>query len=73
MERIDKEEVNRKLLHILAVTLPVFVFYAPLWFEFSRFFTSMMVLILFIFSLAVDLLRVKVQALQKFIQKLLVQ
>ena len=51
MERIDKEEVNRKLLHILAVTLPVFVFYAPLnGLSFSRFFTSMMVLILFIFS-----------------------
>jgi dolichol kinase len=64
MGRVEKEEVNRKLLHILAIGLPVFIFYGSSWFIFTPVFTVVIVLGLFLFSLGIDLIRLSDSAMQ---------
>lgn len=59
MGRIGKEEINRKLLHILAVGLPVCIFYGPDWFGLSRQQVVWIIFGIFLFSLGVDLIRLK--------------
>ena len=58
--QLSKEEVNRKLLHIVAVVLPVLIFYVPIFFDISRLFIFGIILLLFIFSLLIEILRLKV-------------
>jgi dolichol kinase len=58
--QLSKEEVNRKLLHIVAVVLPVLIFYVPIFFDISRLFIFGIILLLFIFSLLIEILRFKV-------------
>ena len=58
--QLSKEEVNRKLLHIVAVVLPVLIFYAPIFFDISRLSIFGIILLLFIFSLLIEFLRIKV-------------
>jgi dolichol kinase len=69
MGSVGKEEVNRKLLHILAVGLPVFIFYGPSWFDFSNAFTVAFILGLFLVSLGIDLLRLFNNSLQTWFLK----
>ena len=57
MGRIGKEEINRKLLHILAVGLPVFIFYGPEWLAVSKEDVLWIVFALLVLSLTIDLSR----------------
>ena len=59
MGRIGKEEINRKLLHILAVGLPVCIFYGPDWFGLSRQQVVWIIFGILLFSLGIDLIRLK--------------
>ena len=57
MGRIGKEEVNRKLLHILAVGFPAFIFYGPKQLGLSRMEVVWVMLGVFLISLTIDLSR----------------
>ena len=58
MKKIGKEEINRKLLHILAVGFPVCIFYGPDWFGLDREQIVFIILGIFLFSLILDLTRI---------------
>ena len=49
--QLSKEEVNRKLLHILALVLPFGIFYIPIYSEISR--VDMLYAILSLLSLSI--------------------
>ena len=57
MGRIGKEEINRKLLHILAVGFPAFIFYGPKQLGLSRVEVVWVMLGVFLISLSIDLSR----------------
>tara|TARA_B100001248_G_C27297486_1_gene415467 strand:- start:156 stop:803 length:648 start_codon:yes stop_codon:yes gene_type:complete len=57
MGRIGKEEINRKLLHILAVGYPVFIFYGSEWFSLSKEQVLWIVFAFLLLSLLIDLSR----------------
>ena len=57
MGRIGKEEINRKLLHILAVGYPVFIFYGPEWFSLSKEQVLWIVFAFLLLSLVIDISR----------------
>jgi dolichol kinase len=57
MRRIGKEEINRKLLHILALGCPVFIFYGPEWFSLSKEQAMWTVFAFLLLSLVIDLSR----------------
>lgn len=57
MGRIQKEEINRKLLHILAVGFPFFIFYGPMELGFSKIEIFWIIFGIFLFSLVTDLSR----------------
>jgi len=57
MGRIRKEEINRKLLHILALGLPAFIFYGPDWFGLNRQNVAWILFGFFLFSLGIDFTR----------------
>lgn len=54
---LTKEEINRKLLHGLAVVLPVSIFYGPDLFDVSRVFACFLIGFLFATSLAIEIMR----------------
>lgn len=56
---LTKEEINRKLLHGLAIVLPVGIFYGPDSFEVSRAVACLIISMLFAFSLGVEVVRLK--------------
>jgi dolichol kinase len=56
---LTKEEVNRKLLHGVAVVLPVGIFYIPMLTDQTRFLVMWLVFLLFLVSLLIDGLRLK--------------
>ena len=64
MGRLEKEEINRKLLHILALVLPVFIFYGPSLLDLSRTRVSWVVFGAFLFSLAFDFMRLSQTSLK---------
>ena len=57
MGRIGKEEINRKLLHILAVGFPALIFYGPGEFGLPRQKVVWILFGIFVFSITVDLFR----------------
>lgn len=57
MGRIEKEEINRKLLHILAVGCPAFIFYGPEWFSLSKEQVLWIVFAFLLLSLVIDISR----------------
>lgn len=63
---LTKEEVNRKLLHILVVILPVGIFYCPLFFDISRNYMFWGTFALLIISLLVEFLRLKTSFFSKW-------
>ena len=63
---LTKEEVNRKLLHILVVILPVGIFYCPVLFYISRNYMFWGIFALLIFSLVVEFLRLKTSFFSKW-------
>lgn len=58
MGRIGKEEVNRKLLHILAVGFPAFIFYGPQQVGLSKMEVVWVIFGIFCLALAIDLIRI---------------
>ena len=56
---LTKEEINRKLLHGLAVILPIGIFYGPGHFEVHRNMACFVIGALFLFSLSVEVVRLK--------------
>jgi dolichol kinase len=60
--QLSKEEVNRKLLHIIAVVLPVLIFYGPIYYDLSRLFMVGLIFFLFIFSLMIEFFRFKIKS-----------
>jgi len=69
--KLTKEEVNRKLLHIIAVALPIGIYFVPLHTGYSRFGVTLVVFSLFLLSVLVDLLRLKVGILGKLFTRYL--
>ena len=59
---LTKEEINRKLLHGLAVVLPVGIFYGPDLFNVSRVFACFLIGFLFATSLAIEIMRLNHRA-----------
>ena len=55
--RLTTEEVNRKLLHGLAVLLPICIFYCPAALGFDRLFMSFAIFSLLLFSVLIEILR----------------
>lgn len=56
---LTKEEINRKLLHVLAVVLPVGIFYGPDFFEVDRIWACILALSLTCFSIFVEVVRLR--------------
>ncbi|MBN2035119.1 MAG: hypothetical protein JW768_00120 [Chitinispirillaceae bacterium] len=61
--KLTKEEIGRKLLHLMALLMPVGIFYAPSW-SFPAYFMTVLLGSLFIASVAIELLRFKYPLLQ---------
>jgi len=69
MGRIGKEEINRKLLHILAIGFPVFIFYGPGEFGLLREQVVWIFFGIFLFSMAVDLFRLYAKSFRSWFFK----
>ena len=63
---LTKEEVNRKLLHVLALVLPVGIFYGPQFFQVERIWLCVLAVGLTCFSIFVELVRLRHQAFGKW-------
>jgi dolichol kinase len=60
--QLSKEEVNRKLLHIIAVVLPASIFYGPIYYDLTRFFMVGSIFLLLTFSIIIELFRFKIRS-----------
>ena len=56
---LTKEEINRKLLHGLAVLIPAGVFYGPGYFDADRVWACLVVLCLMVFACLIEFARMK--------------
>jgi dolichol kinase len=56
---LTKEEINRKLLHGLAVLIPAGIFYGPGYFEADRVRVFLLVLCVMVFALLIEFVRLK--------------
>ena len=63
---LSKEEINRKLLHILAVSVPTFIFYSPRIFDMSELQVVLVIFSLFMISLLIEVLRFKNSSFSQF-------
>ena len=63
---LTKEEINRKLLHGLAVFLPMGIFYGSQLTGQTQLIVSIFFTILFLFSLVIDLIRLKAASVESF-------
>ena len=70
MGRIGKEEINRKLLHILAVGFPALIFYGPGEFGLLRQKVVLILFGIFVFSITVDLFRLYAKSFRSWFFKL---
>jgi dolichol kinase len=61
---LSREEIRRKLLHLLAVLMPIGIFYAPRW-SFPPMLVPAILFILFISSVGVETLRFRMPVVQK--------
>ena len=64
--QLSKEEINRKLLHIVAVALPGIIFYAPKTTYLSKLDASYIVIFLLFFSLVIEFARFKFSGFGQF-------
>ncbi len=69
---ITKEEVNRKLLHLAALLMPVGIFYLrPPWFQGLPQYTAIVfLLVLFLSSAIVETLRFQIPVVQKIFRRI---
>ncbi len=56
---LSKEEVLRKLLHILALALPVGIFYCPIIWDFNRLYVVFLILSFLLLFLIIEISRLK--------------
>ena len=70
MGRIGKEEINRKLLHILAVGFPALIFYGPGEFGLLRQQVVWILFGIFVFSITVDIFRLYAKSFRSWFFKL---
>jgi dolichol kinase len=63
---LTKEEITRKLLHLFALLMPAGIFFGPGW-SFPPLLMPVLLFVLFAVSVAVELLRFKVPAIQKMV------
>jgi len=66
---LTSEEINRKLLHGLAVVLPAGIFYGPELLKVQQWMVSVVIGALFAVSLAVEVLRFRQQAFGELFRK----
>ena len=59
---LSKEEINRKLLHLLAVTLPVIIFYGPIIWDIQRIYICCLIFVLLLISLFIEFCRLRVSS-----------
>jgi dolichol kinase len=59
-DKLTKEEVNRKLLHIIAVVLPIGIYFIPLFTDQSRTRVTLFAFTLFTLSFLIDIFRLKI-------------
>lgn len=65
---LSQQEIRRKLLHLLALLMPVGIFYGPEW-SFPRLFMPVLLGTLFFLSVIIEFLRFKSTAVQTFFFK----
>ena len=63
---LSKEEINRKLLHVLAVVLPAGIFYGPDFLEVERIWACILALSLTCFSIFVEVVRLRNRSFGKW-------
>jgi len=56
---LTKEEFNRKLLHVLALVIPVGIYYGPTYFEVDRIWASALIFSIMLFAFLIEFLRFK--------------
>jgi dolichol kinase len=57
--QLSREEVNRKLLHVLAVILPLIIFYGPLYADVPRYYSCLIIFLLLFCSLLIEFFRMR--------------
>lgn len=67
--KLKKEEILRKLLHLIALSMPAGIFYLPQTFNLSKWFPAAVLGIIFFLSLAAELLRFRFIIVQKYFLK----
>ncbi|MDY0362910.1 MAG: hypothetical protein RBR08_15790 [Desulforegulaceae bacterium] len=67
--KLEKEEILRKLLHLFALSMPVGIYYLPVYFSLSKWFPAVFLGIIFILSLTIEILRFKSAFIQKLFLK----
>jgi dolichol kinase len=64
--RLPREEIQRKLLHLVALLMPIGILYGPAW-SFPRLLMPAILFTLFSVSLIVEIFRFRNPAVQKFV------
>ena len=59
---LSKEEINRKLLHLLAIILPIVIFYLPIVWGIHKILVCCLIFILLFFSLLIEYYRLRVSS-----------
>lgn len=59
---LSKEEINRKLLHLLAIILPIVIFYLPIVWGIHKILVCCLISILLFFSLLIEYYRLRVSS-----------
>jgi len=67
--KLRKEEILRKLLHLIALAMPAGIYFIPEIFGFSKWFPSIVLGVLLLISFLIEVLRRKIDIVQKFVMK----
>jgi dolichol kinase len=67
--KLQKEEILRKLLHLIALLIPLGIFYMPQYFMLSKWLPAFVLGIIFSLSFIVEILRFRIKRIQKYFLK----
>jgi len=68
--KLEKQEINRKLLHLIALLMPIGIFYLPIIMEIPGWMPPVILGLLFLCSAILDKLRIKYVRIQKIYHRL---
>ncbi|MFW6297300.1 MAG: hypothetical protein ACOC03_02250, partial [Desulfosalsimonas sp.] len=69
-QNLSQQEINRKLFHLVALLLPVGIFYAPKFYFFQEWMSCFLLASLSIFMAGLEFFRFKFQSLQDTFHKI---